>query len=286
MKRIMIAYVPVIHAGYMKLFKKYADKVDYLYIFSEEYLDKNMYIAKEIRACDPYDAVRMIGAFGFFSAVGFLDKNNLCWINECDQLEIIMTNDEFSRQFAAQYLPGKTPTFEDVFLRWDESSVNSAVEVKCDRLSVLPHDRYLMYRAQGEAKKSSCWWRHVGAVVVNPATGKVVLAAHNKHMPSEHTPYAVGDPRDFVKAGTSPEIAATIHAEPTIIAMAAKEGIALKGMHMYITVFPCGPCASIIAESGIAKLFFASGCAYLNGDVVLHSRGVEIIHTEPLPWYH
>lgn len=280
-KRIMIAHVPVLHAGYMKLFAKYAHYVDCLFVIGHEFIAEDPLIAHEIRALKPEVVAQMIKSLNFFSYVRVLDGKELCHIDKMKKVDIIVAGDATSMRFMEKYLPGREDTIETPFLRWDENSVNSAIEVKCDRLSVLPHDKYLMYLAQEEAKKSSCWWRHVGAVVVDPATGRVVLAAHNKHMPSEHTPYAVGDPRDFVKAGTSPETAATIHAEPTIVAMAAKEGIALKGMHMYITVFPCGPCASIIAESGIAKLFFASGCAYLNGDVVLHSRGVEIIHTKP-----
>lgn len=275
---IMIAYIPVLHAGYMKLFRRYENQVDCLFVLGSRFIAEDPIIAREIRALKPEVSAQMIRALKFFSYVRVLDDDKaLRRINKMEKKHIVVVGDAVSQRFAEKYLPGRTPTVETPFLRWDEESVNSAVEVKRDRMSVLPHDQYLMNIAREEAEKGSCWWRRVGAVVVDPVTGKVVLAAHNRHMPSEHTPYAVGDPRDFVKAGASPEIASTIHAEPALIAMAAKEGIALKGMHMYITVFPCGPCASIIAESGITKLFFASGCAYVDGDTILRSRGVEII---------
>ncbi|OGM95259.1 hypothetical protein A2524_04420 [Candidatus Wolfebacteria bacterium RIFOXYD12_FULL_48_21] len=279
MAQIMIAYMPVLHEGYLKLFRRYKGAVSCLYVFGKIFINENTYIAREIRACDPGDICRMMRGLGLFPEIKMLCREELKSIKENPSLSIIMTDDEFSREFAAKYLPGRPVHMESQFLRWDEKSVNSAVEVKCDGVVSLPHDREMMRIAHEESKRGSCWWRRVGAVVVDPRMNKPVLAAHNRHMPSEHTPYAVGDPRDFVKAGTNPEIAATIHAEPTIVAMAAKKGIALEGMHMYITVFPCGPCASIIAESGISKLFFASGCAYLDGDTILRSRGVEIIQT-------
>lgn len=277
MIQIMIAYVPVLHEGYLKLFRKYAGKVDCLYVFGRGLIDEHAYIAREIRACDPDAMVRMIDSLRLFPEVRVLHMEQLHAIRTSEYISVVMTGDEFSRTFAEKHLPGKKVRRESQFLRWDEKLVHSAVDVKPDRLTSQSHDREMMRLAHEEAKRSSCWWRHVGAVVVNPRTDKPILAAHNKHMPSEHTPYVVGDPRDFVPAGTSPEIAATIHAEPTIVAMAAKKGVALEGMHMYITVFPCGPCASIVAESGISKLFFASGCAYLDGDTILRSRGVEIV---------
>ena len=277
MIRVMIAYVPVLHAGYLELFRKYAGKVECLYVLGRCFTNENEYIAREIRACDPETMVRLICALGLFPEVRVLHMEYLHNIRTSDYISVIMTDDELSRRFAEKHLPGKKVQMESQFLRWDEKSVSSAVEVKPDRVSSRRHNRDMMRLAHEEAKRSSCWWRRVGAVVVDPRTDKPILAAHNKHMPSEHTPYAVGDPRDFVQAGSNPEIAATIHAEPALIAMAAKKGIALQGMHMYITVFPCGPCASIVAESGISKLFFASGCAYLDGDTILRSHGVEII---------
>lgn len=286
MTRIMILYIPVVHEGYLQLFGKYGKTVDVLYVAGKGLLDENEYIAREIRACDPKQIARMIDSLRIFPEVRVLRMEDLHVIRKCDYFEIVMANDEFSRQFAERHLQGKSLIIEDIFLRWDEKSVNSAIEVSAKTSSSLPHDREMMRLAHEESKRGSCWWRRVGAVVVDPKNGKVVLAAHNKHMPSEHTPYVVGDPRDFVQAGTNPQIASTIHAEPALIAMAAKEGIALKGMHMYITVFPCGPCASLIAESGISKLFFASGCAYLDGDAILRTRGVEIILVPrgAVPW--
>lgn len=278
MRRIMIAYIPVLHEGYLRLFEKYAHKVECLYVFGGDFIAEDPYIAREIRALKPEISAQVIRALKLFSSVEVLDKHHLFLLKRLKEKIVVITGDEMSRTFAEKHMSGQQLVVETPFLRWDEKSVSSGTTVRFDRESTDPHDRELIRLAKVESQKASCWWRHVGAVVVNPQTGRVILAAHNRHMPNEHTPYAVGDPRDFVQAGTNPELAATIHAEPTLIAMAARDGIALKGMHIYITVFPCGPCASVVAESGISKLYFASGCAYLDGEGVLRSRGVEIVH--------
>ena len=46
---------------------------------------------------------------------------------------------------------------------------------------------------------------------------------------------------------------------------------------MYVTDFPCPPCAKLIAGAGIAKLCFREGYAVLDGQDVLEAAGVEIV---------
>lgn len=278
MKRIMIAYVPVLHAGYLKLFERYAHMVECLYVFGSDCIAENSFIAREIRALEPETVVKTIEALKLFPSVRVLDRQGLFLLKRIKDKSIILTADEVSRAFAEANLPRQQVMFDTQFLRWDEKSVCSDVSVKFDRRSSNPVDTRFMRSAHREAQCSSCWWRQVGAVVVNPQSGKMVLSAHNRHLPDEHTPYAIGDPRDFVKAGTSPEIASTIHAEAAIVAAAAREGIALRGKHLYVTVFPCSPCAGVVADSGISALYFASGCAYLEGEGILRSKGIEIVY--------
>src|SRR6185369_15532026 len=112
-----------------------------------------------------------------------------------------------------------------------------------------------------EAQKSSDMWRQVGAAIVKGK--KIVLTAYNKHLPSDHTPYTNGDPRNNFHKGDHIEISSAIHAEAGLIAEAAKRGLKLKGLDMYATTFPCPPCAKLIAGSGIKTLYFAEGYAML-----------------------
>ncbi len=106
---------------------------------------------------------------------------------------------------------------------------------------------------------------------------KIILISHNRHLPSEHTPYALGDPRDFVKAGESPDIRTSLHAEHGLIVEAARQGIKLNGLSIYAIIFPCPICAKSIAYSGIKNLFFKTGWASLDGLDVLKAQNVKII---------
>ena len=66
-------------------------------------------------------------------------------------------------------------------------------------------------------------------------------------------------------------------AEAQLVAAAAKQGISLEGASMYVTTFPCPPCAKLVAYSGIKKLYYADGYGVLDGERVLKSQGVEIV---------
>jgi dCMP deaminase len=46
---------------------------------------------------------------------------------------------------------------------------------------------------------------------------------------------------------------------------------------MYVTDFPCPPCAKLIAGAGIARLYFRTGYAVLDGQDVLEQAGVEVV---------
>jgi dCMP deaminase len=49
---------------------------------------------------------------------------------------------------------------------------------------------------------------------------------------------------------------------------------------MYVTTFPCPPCAKMIAFSGVKKLYYAGGYGVLDGEAIMKSKGVEIIFVD------
>ena len=104
--------------------------------------------------------------------------------------------------------------------------------------------------------------------------------SHNKHLPSPHSPYAEGDPRNNFHKGIGIEYSTTLHAEAGLIAEAARKGISLEGTSMYVSVFPCPPCAKLVAYCGIKKLYYSGGYSVLDQERILKSRGVEIIFVE------
>ena len=73
------------------------------------------------------------------------------------------------------------------------------------------------------------------------------------------------------------ELSLATHAEARLIADAARGGRATQGASMYVTDFPCPPCAKLIAGAGIATLYFRKGYAVLDGEDVLRAAGVDLV---------
>jgi|SRR3989344_1004204 len=277
MRTAIIAFVPVLHDGYRKFFERHRD-AEALFLLSSDTLPNFEYLKKEIRALDPHYLIPAIEAWGLFKSVQSLSPREPQKIIEGFDA-VVMPDEDISREYAKQYCSGKNVIFDSVFLRWDK--YNSIAETPVSPDSVITtdeFDRSIMMKAFREAEKSSDFWRHVGAAFVKDGT--VVSIAHNSHVPSEHSPYASGDPRNAFKRGLNIEISTSIHAEAKIIAEAAQKGIALAGAEMYVTTFPCPPCAKLIAFSGIKKLYVGGGYGVLDGEIVLKAKGVEIIYVE------
>lgn len=273
MKRVLFLYVPVLHAGYLNLFEKYRTNVDALYLVGDDAVAEFSPFAREIRALGAARMKPLIESLGIFPKVAIFSAANAA--QELPDAEIVTATDEICRKAVAKYLPRHHVTYENVFLRWDSSNVDKPVDVKYDRVSTDPFDQKMCVAAAEEAEKSSDWWRHVGAVVTRD--GAIIAQQHNHHIPSDHTPYANGDPRDVIPSGTLNLVYSSLHAEQTIVAEAARDGVSLKGTDMYLNFFPCPLCAKLMAAAGIRRCFFKSGATWLDAESVLHAAGVEIV---------
>lgn len=273
-KEILILYVPVIHDGYEKLFQELSRTIKEVYVLDNDLIDEFTGLHTEIRALKPERAVKYLIASGYFERVCLLNRGS---IEDIKNKRIVILDDQLCRGLAEKYLTGSKVQFKQVFLRYDEKNVFSRHSVSYSRISTNRFDRKIMKLVRDQAPKSSDWWRQVGAALVR---GKdVVLCSHNQHIPSEHSPYMNGDPRDFIKAGERSEFTSALHSEQMIIAKAAHDGIKLSEgkISIYVTVFPCPMCAIAIAYSGIKKCYFGSGHASLKGEDILRMHGVEII---------
>lgn len=270
--KFLALYVPVLHEGYLRLFRKYQGKVDTLYIFGQSLIDELKSLEKEIRAVEPETMRRLIEALEYFPRVVVLELQDAA---RFPSGTIITANETISQRFAEKYLSGRKVIFDELFLRWDEANVLSTHPVNYEKQSSSKSDRKFMTEAEKEREQSSCWWRQVGAVAVKD--GEILLRAHNRHVPSELVHYAEGDPRDAIEAGKNTDLATTVHAEQAIIAEAAKRGVSLEGANLYLTVFPCPVCAKLIAYSGIGAVYFSTGHASLDGERILKDNDVSII---------
>lgn len=276
MKKIILAYIPVLHNGYRMFFKKFASEAQTLFIFGQELIQEFDHLwRKDIRALAPECVRKGIQSWNIFSEVGIANFNTLHELQEVEA-KIIMPDEDECRELADKYLDQCTVEFDSVFLRWDKSKSLAQKEVKCDR--IIPFKGFaaeMLSLASKEAQKASNLWRQVGAVIAKDQ--EVVLVGYNRQVPSPHTPYFEGDVRGLFKKGLHIDLTTDMHAEARMISQAAKEGISIEGSDLYITTFPCPPCSKLVAYSGIRRCYFNSGYAMLDGERILHDQGVEII---------
>lgn len=275
--KVLISYIPVLHAGYLKLFQNHPD-VSTLYLFSEEVIGEYEHLIKDIRRLPPEFIKKSVESWNLFKEVVLLDAKKIEELQK-NKTVIVVSDDDLTAALIAKYFP-QNPTEKDtIFLRWDKKTSVSPEQVSPDvKISSDEFDKKMIAFAEEEGKKAKDWWRRIGVVVVKD--GKVIFQKHNEYVPSDQIANDEGDPRGNFKSGIHLESSLGLHAEAGVVAWAAKEGISLKGAYIYTETFPCPPCAKQLAYSGIKRLYYRTGYKVLDGERILKSQGVEIIFVE------
>lgn len=281
-KKALICYIPVIHHGYLKFFKENYKNADLL-IVGNEFVKDFPWMKKEIRALDPQTAKLMVEQLDLFKKVSVITPKEISTIkNKYD--EFILPDEEITRGIAKDYGFANT-TFKKTFLMWDKHNSTKPQKIDPDtKISQQSFDKKILKEAFDNAQKSTDWWRRVGTIIVKD--GKPIIYTYNKHLPNEYVQAFAGDPRSAFHKGVGIEISSAIHGEAAAIAKAANKGINLEGSSIYVSTFPCPPCAKLIAYSGIKKLYYGSGYGVLDGLEVLKNFGVEIIKVEGVDLKH
>lgn len=271
-KRVaLIAFVPVLHAGYIKLFQKYPHD---LFLIGPAFVADFPRLERDIRALEPSAMASAITALGIVKSVAVLTPDNLSVLASYERF--VMPDEDTSRTFAQKYLAGEDVSFESTFLRWDRIITMKEHEVPAHRaVSCDAKELRLIKEALGESEKSDDWWRQIGAVLVKD--DKILFRSHNRHLPSSQHLAAFGDPRSNFDAGEHQDIYTSIHAEADIIAQAAKQGVPVAGASLYVSTFPCSNCARLLTQAGIKKLCYAKGYSRLDAEDILTRAGVEIV---------
>jgi dCMP deaminase len=270
-----ILYLPVVHAGYESFLTRHADS-DEILILGRSFTTVFPRLAKEIRGLSPDSAAQHARLIVPETQVRVLELPDL---PDAVYAELVVLPDEELMHVLVGLpeFPDKAePRFEATFLRWDREWSRAQRPAGFDeRVSRAALDRRFMARAQEEAGRSSDWWRQVGAVAARD--GRVLKAAHNHHHPSEYAPYLDGDPRNEFSRGVRPDLSTAIHAEASLVAQAAREGMSLAGADLYVSTFPCPACARLVVEAGFARCFFAGPYSMLDGERVLRAGKVELV---------
>jgi dCMP deaminase len=273
MSDALLAYVPVLHEGYRRFLSAHGEGLPLYLIGPELYADSRP-LAKDIRALDPGLVTSAIEAWDICSAVSVLDEHGATAL-AAEQPSLIAPAEDVSYQVIERWFGRCEVRYDTTFLRWDKTRTVALHEpgavVASDDDPALAE---LIAAAQQQAEGSADWWRRVGAAI-RFADGTVV-ATRNEHLPHPLSPYAAGDPRANFHKGVALELSTATHAEARLIAAAARTGRATEGAVMYVTDFPCPPCAKLIAGAGVARVYYRGGYAVLDGEDVLREAGVEI----------
>jgi dCMP deaminase len=286
MSACVVAYVPVLHEGYRRLLERHGRDVP-LHLIGPELYEDYRPLAKDIRALPAERAATAIAAWGVCSEVSVLDVQSATALAERAPT-VVMPAEDISYRIAERFFSRCEVLFDTVFLRWDRTK--TAQLLRPEPRAMVTAERLIAELGPGEeaelaahlggeadeaAMASIDWWRQVGAAMRLPS-GET-LSATNIHNPHPMSPYAVGDPRGNLHKGVGLELSTATHAESRLIGQAAREGKATKGAAMFVTDFPCPPCAKLIAAAGVAKLYFIEGYAVLDGQDVLEAAGVEVV---------
>ncbi len=274
MKKTLVALVPVIHISYLELFKKYPQS---LYIISDEILrnwDGYKFLERDLRAVDQLSMLNFIEKSEIVQNVSLLTEKTLLNLKG---KEIVMPDEDISHWVAQKYLSDEKVSYDNIFLRWNRPVSTQEREVVPNRIiSQEKVDRELIDLAQKEAVKSANWWRQIGAIVTN-TEGEVVLSAFNKHVPTQQNIALYGDLRSCFDAGENHELSNSIHAEASLIGMAARSGVPLKNTNLYVSTFPCPTCAKLIAEAHIKKVYYKDGYSLSDAEDILKANEIEVI---------
>lgn len=293
----LLAYIPVLHQGYVRLFAEYFSKLGsvensgqksthpenattkVLYLIPPKIASEFGPIHKDLHALEPDLITKSVESWQLFDHVEIIDLEILKKINQ-QKAQLHIPDEVISKEVVKKYLPNCPTTTSSIFLRWDKENATKPHQPTADQISSEEFSKLMLAAAKNEGALSSDWWRQVGAVAVRQAqdrSSEIIAQAHNTHLPSEQQPYIEGDGRAQFHKGEHIEATTAIHAEAKIVAEAAKSGISLSGADLYVTDFPCPPCAKLVAAAGFKRVFYEKGYAVFDGERVLESAEVKII---------
>jgi dCMP deaminase len=274
MTSAVVAYVPVLHEGYRRFLAEHGAGKQAFVVGSELYTDYRP-LAKDIRRLEPELVASAIASWGICSSVAVLTEELAGELARRNPT-LTLPAEDVSYQIVERFFPRCEVWYDSVFLRWDKTRTVQLLRPQAPaRATVDDALAALSDAADAAAATSTDWWRQVGAAIRLP-TGELRSVA-SSHVPYPLGPYTVGDPRSNFFKGVHLELSTAMHAEARLLAEAARSGTATAGAEMYVTDFPCPPCARLIAAAGISRLYFREGYAVLDGEDVLATAGVELV---------
>lgn len=271
--KAIFAYIPVIHKNTLTFLESYQGLPIFL-LDNEVAKTENVYLERDARALSATLIQQELNVHGY---------NEVVVVRLVDMAEtfskfesLIVPEDEIIDFFLEKYAPDVKVEKVNTFLRWTQKLSTAEYVIAEDRIVTQgDFENATLTLLEKEAQKSPDWWRQIGAAIVKD--GKIVSLSYNAHFPSQHSLSINGDPRSNFDAGQGAGIYTSIHAEASVLAKAARLGIAVEGADVYATTFPCPTCARSLVEAGVARVFYKKGYSLLDAEEILKGSGIEII---------
>ncbi len=278
-KKVAVAYIPVLHKGYVDFVALLGEKgIGELYLVSDDILASH----EELDYINRKDRIRALPHEMLKQQVSLLTKIPVLSLTietmltlQQERATLVMPREDINLFIKETYFGGHPVEYENVFLRWNRENLGEESEPEETAVSLSEFERGVFGSVVEEATKSADWWRQVGSALVKD--GQVVAIAHNEHMPEEELPNILGDTRALFKKGVNVNYVTSAHAEVGVIGEVARKGIATEGAELFVTDFPCPYCARLIAKAGIKKVYFLNGYAVLGGDEFFKDMGIEVV---------
>lgn len=149
----------------------------------------------------------------------------------------------------------------------------------------MTREEVLMGVAGLFALRSTCSRAHVGVVIARE--GRILVTGYNgapagmTHCDHSCTCGYYARPTrmetHYPNCAKLQPCRVAVHAEANAIAYAAKYGISIDGAELYTTFMPCLPCAQVIINSGITKMYVQNEYRDKAGHQLLVDAGIDII---------
>ena len=278
-KDLIVAYIPVIHQGYLNFLKPYAKDRYTILLIDENLAGRlpkfNVYFGRDVRKIPAAECQKFLEQQGYIVLLSKdlpLDYEKfLASFNK-----IIMPDEDVSKEIMEVFPESKKKTeLVRIFLRYDKNMLGKKFNVSVD--GVVTEDdmaKEMLGLAYEKSKKSPDWWRQVGCVI--RTTDEKTIVSYNDHIPHYLIACELGDPRGNFNAGEGIHYSLAMHAEGGAVSYAANNGISLKGATAYVTTFPCPGCARYLAASGIKKVYFCEGYSLQDAEEVFRSYCIEV----------
>jgi dCMP deaminase len=139
----------------------------------------------------------------------------------------------------------------------------------------ISRDQMFMEIAHVASKRSTCFRRNVGAVVVLGARWLVAIGYNG---PASGEPHCTGN--DCLPPGAS-GCTRSVHAEINALDLAQGYWHRPEGLTIYTTVSPCNSCVSTILLAGVERVVYEGEYRDASGLQKMVSEGIQVHRLTP-----